>query len=324
MKTKTGSQKISEKISESIMSALAGVGVLAILFIFVFVFLRALPVFRESGLGLFTTSGFDRQVVEAYNSEIPMFRFGLLGLIAGTLVTTMLAIITASFIGIGSAVAISEFAPRPVAYALTSLVRLLASIPSVIFGLIGVIIVVPLISDTFVTTELQFQYLDRFQITGRSLLASVMVLTFMLVPTVTALSADAISTVPKRFREAGFAMGMTHFRVILKIVLPTGRSGIIASIILAAGRGIGEAIAVAMVCGGVGIVPDLSLGIVSLLAPVLPLSAAIMLNSEGAGSVSVSAALFACASILLLIGMFLSITARLVNSYMRKKVGDEA
>jgi phosphate transport system permease protein len=324
MKIKTGNQKISEKISESIMSAFAGVGVLAILFIFVFVFLRALPVFRESGIGLITSGGFDRQVVEAYNSEAPMYSFGLLGLISGTLITTVLAITTAALIGIGSAIAISEFAPRPIAYALTSLVRLLASIPSVIFGLIGVIIVVPFISDLFVTTELQFRYLDRFQITGRSLLASVIVLTFMLVPTVTALSADAISAVPHRFREAGYAMGMTHFRVIRKIILPTGRSGIIASIILAAGRGIGEAIAVAMVCGGIGIVPDLSLGLVTLLAPVLPLSAAIMLNSEGAGSQSVSAALFACAAILLLIGMVLSITARVVNTYMRKKVGDAA
>jgi phosphate transport system permease protein len=319
---KTGNRKAFEKIAEAIMSALAGVGVLAILFIFIFVFLRALPVFRESGIGVFTETGFDRQVVDAYNSETPMYSFGLLGLIAGTLATTTLAIITASFIGVGSAVAISEFAPRPLAYALTSLVRLLASIPSVIFGLIGVIIVVPFISDLFVTTELQLQYLDRFQITGRGLIASVVVLTFMLVPTVTALSADAIAAVPKRFREAGYAMGMTRFRVILKIILPTGRSGIIASIILAAGRGIGEAIAVAMVCGGIGLVPDLSLGIVTLLAPVLPLSAAIMVNSEGAGSQSVSAALFACAAILLLIGTVLSITARVVNSYMRKKVGD--
>ncbi|MCL2664018.1 MAG: phosphate ABC transporter permease subunit PstC [Defluviitaleaceae bacterium] len=324
MKKNSGKRKISEKISETIMSALAGIGVLAILFIFVFVFLRALPVFKESGIGLFISTGFERQVVTAYGSAEPLYSFGLLGLITGTLATTTLAIVTASLIGIGSAVVISEFAPRPLAYSLTSLVRLLASIPSVIFGLVGVIIVVPFISSLFVTTELQLQYLSRFQITGRGLLASVIVLTFMLVPTVTALSADAIAAVPKRFKEAGYAMGMTRFRVILKIILPTGRSGIIASVILAAGRGIGEAIALAMVCGGIGLVPDLSLGFVTLLAPVLPLSAAIMVNSEGAGSQSVSAALFACAAVLLLIGTVLSITARAVNSYMRKKIGDAA
>jgi len=304
------------------MSALAGVGVLMILFIFIFVFLRAWPVMRESGLGMLVNTGFDQQIPEALHSYTPMLNFGFLGLIAGTITTTILALILASLIGIGSAVAISEFSPKPLAYALTSLVRLLASIPSVIFGLIGVIIVVPFIQDTFVTVDLQLEYLHMFQITGRGLLASVVVLTFMIVPTITALSADAIAAVPNRFREAGFAMGLTHFRVIWKIVLPTGRSGIIASVILAAGRGMGEAVAVAMVSGGIGLVPDFSLGMVSLLAPVLPLSAAIMFHSENMGHEAITAALFTCAAFLLLIGTLLSISARLVNSYMRKKVGD--
>jgi len=314
--------KISEKIAESVMSALAGVGVLVILFIFGFVFLRAWPVIRDSGFGLFTNTGFDRQVVEAFHTYPPNFTFGFFGLIMGTIVTTLIALVLASLIGIGGAVAISEFSPKPVAYVLTSLVRLLASIPSVIFGLIGVFVIVPIIQDLFVTPELQFRYLHIFQITGLSMLAGVMVLTFMLVPTITALSSDAIAAVPKRFREAGFALGMTQFRVIWKIVLPTGRSGIIASVILAAGRGIGESIAITMVAGNIGLVPNFFMGPVAFLSPVLPLSPAILLNAYGMGTEAVTAALFTSAAILLLIGAALSITARLINSYMRKKVGD--
>ena len=321
MKRRAGNYRISEKIAETIMSALAGAGVLVILFIFGFVFMRALPVIRESGFGLFTNTGFDRQVVEAFHTYPPDFTFGFFGLIMGTIVTTSISLVLASIIGIGGAVAISEFAPKPLAYVLTSLVRLLASIPSVIFGLIGVFIVVPVIRDLFITPELQFRYLHRFQITGLSLLAGVLVLTFMLVPTITALSSDAISAVPKRFREAGFAMGMTHFRVIRKIILPTGRTGIIAGVILAAGRGIGESIAITMVAGNIGLVPDFTMGFVAFLSPVLPLSPAIMLNAYGMGSEAVTSALFTSAAILLLIGAVLSISAKVVMSYMRKKVG---
>ena len=303
------------------MRTLAGAGVLVILFIFGFVFLRAWPVIRASGFGLFANTGFDRQVVDAFHTYPPNFTFGFLGLIMGTIVTTLTALFFASVIGIGSAVAISEFSPRPVAYVLTSLVRLLASIPSVIFGLIGVFVIVPIIQDLFVTPELQFRYLHRFQITGLSLLAAVLVLTFMLVPTITALSTDAITAVPKRFREAGFALGMTRFRVVWKIVLPTARPGIIASVILAAGRGIGESIAITMVAGNIGLVPNFFLGPVVFLSPVLPLSPAILLNAYGMGAEAVTAALFTSAAILLLIGATLSITARLINSYMRKKAG---
>jgi len=323
MKRKARNRKASERVAESVMSALAGAGVLMIVFIFVFVFLRAWPVIRESGAGLLFDKGFDRQIADSFQAgAAPSMKFGFFGVFMGTLVTTLLALTLASLIGVGSAVVIKEFAPRLVSYALTSLVRLLASIPSVIFGLVGIIAVVPLLRDIFVTTDLQIQYLDRFQITGRGLLASVIVLTFMLVPTVAALSSDAIGAVPKRFREAGFAMGMTHVRVIWKIILPTGRSGIIASVILAAGRGIGEAIAISMVCGGIGLAPDFTLGFVTLLAPVLPLAAAIVNKSEGMANEPVAAALFTCAAILLLIGTFLSVTARLIESYMRKKVGD--
>ncbi|MCL2708022.1 MAG: phosphate ABC transporter permease subunit PstC [Defluviitaleaceae bacterium] len=295
-----------------------------IFFIFAFVFMRAWPVISANGFGLFFKTGFDRQIDEAFRAgaDSPLLDFGLFGLIMGTVITTLFSVLFAAAIGVGGAVVIKEFTPRTVSYALISLVRLLSSIPSVIFGLIGIILVVPMIQDVFVTPDLQIKYLSRFQITGRGLLASIIVLTFMLVPTVAALSSDAIAAVPKRYRETGFAFGMTHFRVIWKIILPTSRSGIIASVILATGRGIGEAIAVSMVCGGIGLTPDFSLGFVSLLTPVLPLSSAIINKSEGMGNASVASALFACAAILLLIGAFLSIAARLVDSYMRKKIGN--
>ena len=156
---------------------------------------------------------------------------------------------------------------------------------------------------------------------GRNMLSAVIVLTFMIVPTVVSLSVDALRAVPDSRRETGYAFGMKKFRVIRRIILPSARSGIIAGIVLAAGRGIGEAIAVSMVCGGLGILPTTSLGFVNFLAPTLPLASAIINKSEAMGSVSVDSALFACGAILLTIGALLSIGARLINKQMRKADG---
>jgi len=318
-------RSIYERTSETIVRLLSFISVLIIVFIFIFVFMRAWPVIKESGAALITKTGFDKQISESFNSpqSDPMLSFGLLGLIAGTLLTTILSLIFAAFFGIGAAITIAELAPQRIKNALNAFVRLLASIPSVIFGLIGIIVVVPFVEKTFVTVDLQIEYLSRFQITGRSLLSSVVVLTFMIVPMVISLSIDALNAVPDRYRETGFAFGMSRFRVIWKIVLPGARSGIIASLILAAGRGIGEAIAVSMVCGGVGHIPDISDGLVSLLTPVLTLSAAIVNKSEAMSVASVESALFACGALLLVFGAVLSILARVIEKRLRRRLGCE-
>ena len=310
-------------IPEITVKAFASFSLVIIVFIFVFIFIQAWPVLDASGAGLFTKNNFDTQISNAFSApaDKPVLDFGLLGLITGTLVTTGLALVIAGILGIGSAVVIVEFVPGPVAAVLKAVVRLFASLPSVVFGLIGLTAVVPFIEDTFVTTQLQIDYLQYFQITGRCLLASVIVLTFMIVPTVISLSVDALQAVPMQYRETGFAFGMSHYRVVKKIVLPSARSGILAGIILAAGRGIGEAIAVSMVCGGIGITPDFTKGFVAFLAPVLPLSAAIVNKSEAMSSGTVKAALFSCAALLLVMGALFSIAAKLIENRLRKVAG---
>jgi len=319
-------KQLFETISETGVKLLAGLSVVIIAFVFVFIFIQAWPVISTSGIKLFTTNTFDAQIAEAFyeTKDYEFLDFGLLGLILGTLVTTGLALIIASVVGVGSAVFISEMAPVPVAATLKAIVRLLASIPSVVFGLIGIIAVVPYIEEHFITTELQLEYLDQFQVTGLCLLAAVVVLTFMIVPTVIAMSVDAIDTVPNHLKEVGYAFGMSHFRVIWKIILPGSRSGIIAGITLAAGRGIGEAIAVSMVCGGLGVIPDFMKGYIAFLAPVLPLASAIVNKSEAMSSTSVKSALFACAAILLLFGTIMSISARLIEKRMLRATGNAA
>ena len=319
---KKGRQQLLALLPEIIIRALSLCSVFAIIFIFYFVFSKAMPVIIESGAGLFTEPGFDTQVRTAFSSHYePMLKFGMLGLIVGTLLSTVIALIIASVLSIGAAIAICELAPKNIVAVLTAFVRLLASIPSVIFGLVGVITVVPFIEKMFITVDLQIEYLDFFQMTGRNLLSSIIVLSFMIVPTIISLCINAINAVPGDQKEVGFSFGMSHFRVIWKIILPSARSGIIAGIILGAGRGIGEAIAVSMVCGGVGNIPMLSHGIAALLTPVLPLSAAIINKSEAMSSASVESALFACGAILLLFGALLSVSANFIEKRLRRSAG---
>ena len=307
------------------ISTLAAVSIAIMVFIFLFVFNEAAPVFRASGLGYIIKGGFDTQIQEAFFStgEEPMLVFGMLGLIMGTLMTTFFALVIAAFLGVGSAVTICEYTNSRISKFLISVVRLLASVPSVVFGLIGLITVVPFIEKVFITADMQIEYLDRFQMTGHNMLSAIIVLAFMIVPMVVSLSVDAIRAVPDSFRETGYAFGMKKFRVIFKIVLPNARSVIIAGILLAAGRGIGEAIAISMVCGGLGIIPSGSLGLINLLAPTLPLAASIVNKSEAMGAAAVEAALFSCGATLLIIGAMLSISAKMVEKRMRKLAGHD-
>jgi len=302
---------------------LSAVSIAVIAFIFIFIFYKAYPVFRQSGAALFISGGFDTQIQEAfYSSDAePMLRFGLLGLISGTFVTTLISLTFATVIGIGAAIIICEYASGRVSAMLVSVVRLLASVPSVVFGLIGIITVVPLVERMFVTVDRQIEYLDYFQMSGRNILSAAIVLTFMIAPTVISLTVDAIRAVPGIYKETGYAFGMPKIRVVFKIILPSARSGIIAGVILGAGRGIGEAIAVSMVCGGIGFLPNASLGFANFLAPALPLAAAIVNKSEAMGSASVEAALFSCGAVLLFIGAVLSIGAKVVEHRLRKAAG---
>jgi len=308
---------------QGVVRLFAFISVVMMAFVFAFVIGRAWPVIRESGLSFWTGSNFDSQITEAYNApaEAPVYQFGMFGLIAGTLASTLLALVLAVPTGIGTAAVLCEFAPLWLKKPAVACVRLLASIPSIVFGLLGLMVVVPLVEKLFITVDMQIAWLDLFQMTGRNLLTSVIVLAFMIVPMVVALTMDAIFSVSDSLREAGFAMGMTPWRVTWKIVLPSAKSGIVAGIILASGRGIGEAVAVSMVCGGIGLVPNPANGAGFLLGPILTLASAIINKSEAISVTSIESALFACGAVLLTIGALLAIMARQVERWIRRREG---
>jgi phosphate transport system permease protein len=179
-------------------------------------------------------------------------QFGALPMIYGTVVSSFIAIALASVIGIGSATYLAEFAPRRIADPLAALIELLAAVPSVVYGLWGLFVVVPIFRQ-YIDPFLQayFGYIPLFSgpIYGVGLLTAGIVLAIMILPTVSAISRDVIRAVRRDQREAGMALGSTKWETTWRIVLPAARTGIFGACVLALGRALGETIAATMVIG---------------------------------------------------------------------------
>jgi len=179
-------------------------------------------------------------------------QFGALPMIYGTVVSSLIAIVLAGFVGVLGAAYLVEFAPRAVARPLAFLIELLAAVPSVIFGLWGLFILAPVLR-AYVEPYLQakFGFLPIFQgfIFGSSLFTAGIVLAIMIVPTVSAITRDVIAAVAREHREASMALGATRWETMAKVILPGATTGIFGACVLALGRALGETIATTMVIG---------------------------------------------------------------------------
>ncbi len=323
--TRVKISRVADAVSEKIILFFTVLSAIIIVFIFYFILQKSWEIFKINGLGFVTQTGFDRQINDAFYApgDTPVWIFGALGLLLGSLLTTLGALLIAVPMGMGTAIVIAELAPVWIRNLLQSVVRLLASIPSVVFGLLGLLIVVPLIKKAFITTELQIQFIKYFQMDGKSLLAGILVLSLMILPIIVALSVDAINAVPRKYKEASLALGLSHWRTITKVMLPAAKSGILAGVVLGMGRAIGEAIALNMVTGGIGFVPNPAHGLPFFLTPVLPLAAAIVKKAEAMSVPSIEAALFACGVVLLATTTVLGILTKIVEYTVKRRQGLE-
>ena len=179
-------------------------------------------------------------------------QFGALPFIYGTLVTTLIALALAVPLGLGTAICLVELAPPRVSSWLGFLVELLAAIPSVIYGLVGIVVLVPWIRhvlEPVLSRTLGFLPFFQGAPYGVGFLAAGLVLTVMVVPYVTSVSREVLLAVPRAQREAALALGATRWEVLWTAVMPYARSGIVAAILLALARALGETMAVTMVIG---------------------------------------------------------------------------
>lgn len=212
----------------------------------------SLPTIQQFGLSFLTNQAFD----PVHNI------FGVAPAIFGTLVTSAFAMIFGIPIGVGTAIFLTDFCPRPLRIPLAFIAELLAAVPSVIFGLWGFLVMAPWLNtqgEPWLQRYLGFLPFFQGQYHGLGLLAAGMILVVMVLPLIIAVSREVILTVPRSQREALLALGATRWEVIRYAVLPFSRVGIMGGIILALGRALGETMAVTMVIGNQATRPSASL-----------------------------------------------------------------
>jgi len=203
-------------------------------FSIIILFLMLFFVAREGTLAF---SRFGSDLFFGMRWDLESNLFGGLPLLYGSLMVTFGALIIAIPIGVCTAIFVSEVLPFSLRDPIKSIIELLASIPSVIYGFIGLLIVVPFISSFFGL------------VSGQTALTASLILSIMMVPTIVSVSGEIISAVPKEYKEAALGLGATKWETIKSVVLPISKSGILASVMLGFGRAIGETIAVSMVAG---------------------------------------------------------------------------
>ena len=170
-------------------------------------------------------------------------QFGMLPLIAGSLLVTAIAVVLSVPVGVASAVYVSEFAPRWLKEPMKSVIEFMAAVPSVVYGLLGLAFVVPWVAKGFQLAS------------GLSALAGGIVLSLMALPTIISISEDALHAVPDGLRQGSLALGNTRWQTTYKVTLPAASSGVFAAIMLGVGRAIGETMAVLMVTGNAAVIP---------------------------------------------------------------------
>lgn len=234
-------------------------------------------------------------------------QFGALPYIWGSIVSSLLAIAVATPLAVGTALFITEIAPKKLGGAIASLVELLAAIPSVIYGLWGILVMIPWLQqavEPFLVDHFGFLPFFRGAPYGVGMLAAVLIIMIMIIPIITSITKEVLLTVPVSQKEAAVALGATKWETIRMAVLPYGRSGILGAVVLGLGRAIGETMAVTMVIGNT---PQISL---SLLDPAYTMPSVIANEFAEASSKLHSSALMEIGLILLVMTLLINITAR--------------
>jgi phosphate transport system permease protein len=247
----------------------------------------AIPAIQKTGLSFFTSTVWD----------VNRDRYGAVPFLVGTALSSTIALLLALPLGVFIALFLSEnFLPLPIRQTIRFVVELLAAIPSVVYGLWGIAVVIPIVRQFggLLSDNLGFIPLFEGPATGNSTLTASLVLALMVLPTITAISRTAIVSVPLTLREGSYAVGATRWETIFRVLLPTAAPGIVAATILAFGRAMGETMAVAMLIGNS---PRLNW---SLLSPGGTL-AGLLANQFGeAHGLQVSALMYAALALVLL------------------------
>jgi phosphate transport system permease protein len=314
----------SDHRAELLLGAVSLLTCLVVLGMIAFVAVRAWPTFAHNGLSWLGSGGsltrqFETMLATSSKPPASAYHVRAWPIVYGTLLITGLAVLLALPLAVLSAVFIVELAPVALRRTMIRIVRLLASVPSVIWGLIGILVLVPFVGNHLITDSERTSLQHTVQLTGASLIVAVVLLTLMITPIMVALTCDALVSVPAAWREGAAALGVNRLRAIRAVTLRAVRPAIVAATVLATARALGEAIMISMVSGSVFYSPRPSDGIVFFFEPVRTLASAIVDFHEGLGGApALNATLYACALLLLLSVFALSIGGYLIKLPMRR------
>jgi len=259
---------------------------------------EALPAMGKYGMRFLTDQTWDANKAQ----------FGILPQIWGTLYSSFLALLIGGVLGVAVAIFLTQdFLPASLQAVFKNIVELLAAIPSVVYGLWGIFVLIPLIRPYCDWIYGHFSWIPFFGTTlaGPGMLPAALVLAIMILPTVAAVSQDALLAIPYKVKEAVYGMGTTRWEAILKVMLPTASHGIFGALVLGLGRALGETMALAMLVGNSN---QISL---SLFSPANTLAALLALNFPEAGKVETQALMFA-AIVLLIITLIVNVIGQLI------------
>jgi phosphate ABC transporter permease protein PstC len=304
-------------------AALASVVLVVIVVMIVSVVTKGWPSFSHNGLGWFGSGpSVDTQLGDIFNSPAGAgkanYTLSAWPLLYGTALITGGALILGIVFALLAAIFIVEFAPRPLQRVLEPVVRLLAAVPSVIYGLIGILVLVPFVGNHLISTARKESVIYVVQLSGGSILVAITILTVMITPIMIALIVVALRAVPVGWREGSAALGVNRWRTVWTISVRAIRPAIIAAAVLASARALGEAIMLSMVSGSVGFAPNPLDGITFFFEPARPLASAIVEGSEGFSVKPYGETLYAFGAILLLSSLCLSLGAHYAKRPLRK------
>jgi phosphate transport system permease protein len=303
----TGFQIWTDKLFRLLYLVCSGATVVLLLALVLEICLKAVPAFRQYGFGFLYGTTWDP------NTD----RYGILPEIWGTLYTSLLALVIGSSFGVAAAVFLSEGLlgeaiftllkklnlqlhpscgrlPERMELLLKNLIELLAAVPSVVYGLWGLFVVIPLVRPTCNWIHAQFGWFPLFStdLSGPGIFPAAFVLSIMILPTITAISRDALASVPPRLRMAAYGLGATRWETILGVLLPTASTGIFGGIVLAFGRAMGETMALAMLLGNANRLT------VSVFSPANTLAALLANNFPEAGRREIPVLMYAALALL--------------------------
>lgn len=238
-------RKLFESAAETMLFASAFLSIVAVLFITIFLFRSGMPLFRK-------VSVFEFLFSSRWEPTAATPGYGILSFIVGSFLVTGLALFIAVPVGLAVGIYMAELSGRKSSKIIRSSVELLAGIPSVVYGLFGIVIISS-VSRTL------------FGGSGYSVISAAIILAIMTMPTIINVAEVSIRSLPKELKEGSLALGATHWQTIIRVLVPAARSGIIAGVILGMGRAIGETLAVLMVGGNAPIMPTKLNGMVRTL-----------------------------------------------------------